>query len=97
MEAVPITKKYLLSPDEASALSGLPANLLRFYGKLAKEDNGFSFPCSWAGAHLKINRIGLERWLLERADGHFDFTEKYILKKMQQATTTKRGRPRKVR
>mgnify|MGYP001774027307 CR=1 FL=1 len=28
MEAVPITMKYLLTPDEASALSGLPANLL---------------------------------------------------------------------
>lgn len=96
MEAVPITMKYLLTPDEASALSGLPANLLRFYGKLAKDDNNFSFPCSWAGTHMKINRIGLERWLLERADGHFDFTEKYILEQMQ-ATTAKRGRPRKVR
>lgn len=97
MEAVPITKKYLLTPDEASALSGLPANILRFYGKLAKEDNNFSFPCSWAGSHLKINRIGLERWLLERADGQYDFTEKYALKLIEQATTAKRGRPRKVR
>ena len=96
MKAVPITKKYLLTPDEASELSGLSANLLRFYGRLAKESN-FDFPCSWAGSHLKINRIGLERWLLERADGHFDFTEKYILEQMQQATTAKRGRPRKVR
>ena len=97
MQQVPLWKKYTLTPAEASALSGLPVNLIRFYGKLARDNSNFDFPCSWAGSHLKINRIGLERWLLERADGHFDFTEKYILEQINKATTVKRGRPRKVR
>lgn len=97
MQQVPLWKKYTLTPAEASALSGLPVNLIRFYGKLARDNSNFDFPCSWAGVNLKINRQGLERWLLERADGQYDFTEKYALKLIEQATTAKRGRPRKVR
>ncbi len=91
--AVPIWQKYLLTPDEAAALSGLSPSFIRHAGLRAKND-GYNFPCCWIGMHMKVNRILFEKWLIDKTDGHRDFKTEWLIKETDKP---RRGRPRKVR
>ncbi|WP_196592450.1 helix-turn-helix domain-containing protein [Pectinatus frisingensis] len=93
--SVPIWKKYLLSPDEASELTGLSTAFIRYAGQMTKAGE-YDLPCVWIGNHLKINRLLLEKWLEDKTDGHRDFKTAFIIKQIKEAIPH-RGRPRKVR
>lgn len=92
--AVPVWEKYLLSPAEASALTGLSEPFLRYAGNMTKAGE-YDLPCCWIGSHLKINRLELIEWLKDKSDGHRDFKTAFLVKQTKKAV--RRGRPRKIR
>ena len=92
---IPIWRKILLTPDEATELFGLPAQFFRVAGALTKNGQ-YDLPCCWIGSHLKINRPKLEKWLEDKSDGITDFKTSYLLGKLENGIN-KRGRKRKIR
>lgn len=94
-DAVPIWKKYLLTPEETSELTGLSAAFIRYAGQMTRNGD-YDLPCVWVGNHLKINRLMLEEWLQDKTDGHRDFKTAFIIKSIEE-NVPHRGRPRKIR
>lgn len=92
---IPIWRKILLTPDEATELFGLSAQFFRVAGALTKNGQ-YDLPCCWIGSHLKINRPKLEKWLEDKSDGITDFKTSYLLEKIKENTPC-RGRKRKER
>nr|DAO85086.1 MAG TPA: excisionase [Caudoviricetes sp.]DAY72285.1 MAG TPA: excisionase [Caudoviricetes sp.] len=92
---IPIWRKILLTPDEATELFGLPAQFFRVAGTLTKRGQ-YDLPCCWIGSHLKINRPKLEKWLEDKSDGITDFKTSHLLEKIKE-NTPRRGRKRKER
>lgn len=95
-ETIPIWEKYLLTPEEASELVGLPASFFRMAGQLTR-DRKYDLPCSWNGERLKINRVLLQKWLDSKSDGRTNFKMSFILKDIENRNSQQRGRPRKAR
>lgn len=95
---IPIWRKILLTPDEATELFGLPAQFFRVAGTLTKRGQ-YDLPCCWIGSHLKINRPKLEKWLEDKSDGITDFKTSLLKKRVEELKNglNKRGRKRKIR
>ena len=97
MEKLPIYRKAVITPEEASIYGDINIRIIRAFGALAKLGRS-DFPGFYCGAHLKIHRELFDEWLADLARGHKNLEMAVVEQMVKEASEpAAKGRPRKNR